>query len=1152
MLSLKVRQSALFSLWQTDASLAFGCTLQFNGGRAWRIGGRLVGLKPENHSEQTNRALAALVDQSAINTESIQKASNFLGQLETAGGLNHAALEARAVMLLAQGRLRKVRDLCKWAGRVSVAGTGAIAGIPPQHLWARVVWADLSEKLLQPQHSGVEEQIDRYLAVYASDDTSGPARAEALCALYAQLCLLYGPGVPAVLVRLMLGLMNALTCWPLLVCDVNQQGQEPISFSLPVFAQLEGINPSEKIGTGKVIAKCTDHAFQTPPYRNGRSYGFANSCLEWDSDFHRAMFKGLFVAKQLWLSQNRRIDDPQILSRYSNCDMEIDFTVACSIVQEWVHKPYCLMGRSAEGYWVQVALGLLLPGGRIPLGVCSATVEDPQHSHEYRLGTVLGVGAKLAFASRLGILQKLVLPRTKEVVEQIEKACRDGEIDIQSDVLEQCFCHTVRDAADVLQINGWRRARFVSTPRARGAYGRLSNALFELSEGNVPLGTRLPQGHQLGPTLKMAQDDLSRINGLSFSSQKSSVLFVPNSLINESKMGLWAAHQDHLLRTGQNATGTRAPGLGILVIKTKPGESDMRFWGHVFDELQANDAVWDAFQFGSRQQSAPALANLLNNFGAEPSISKQAAPDLLVIFDEAGQTQNWSSSQSRLHEERGNLRLLLNTQEILHAGQSHYLADALIHRDGVRNELFGRVRVLVIYPSQPIPRPVLPPMRTSPIWDIDILCVFRDGFSAHAAWAVLNAYRKFRQNDPIDWPGVLAVLDKLAAVGDLRQGRGEYYFLAPRRFDPRLPGAAEVHEAAGLAFMPLLASGKESRRNRRLEITATSMREAAWHFQQMYGLSDKQTLRNRARAHLATLGYLAEKEDWDTVKVMGYDKITFGPEARTMALVLLTRELDSDVDLINPQHCALALNAFTNSLPVRKKNGPSPNSHDLEQLVQVFDLTAHKICDKHRGYPTQFKVEVLVQSEMAFFLNRVIVVCKQFQILIAPEVWRQMCADLRELNKSLKLVVDELWNAAADDKYWQSVGLQHGWLQESWRGPRNAIRYAYAACATDSSPSPTSWAVLFAQLPGPKPGRIDGIQNDFYFVLLLWAQKITDPAYFAGRVQSESLLYQADQTKSSVLNLARKNLGAWLASGQVKRSYAALLQEVCQCFGVVV
>jgi len=438
-----------------------------------------------------------------------------------------------------------------------------------------------------------------------------------------------------------------------------------------------------------------------------QKHNFQKGALRWTTLWQRAIYLGLEVGKSVWRSQNGRMDS-QERNRWMDSSIHLDFSVANEIVSlywrdratflqqggdadQYDESEYCVLdGRSAESYWVQVVLGLLLPQHRVPFGVVTGIIEDPANSGEYVIGRVDGLEAKLQYASQTGFLGRMVLPNNDETRTAIQAAISDKAT--RDDLLQSSLCSSARDTADALQTSGWRRAVFLGTPEARWAFGQLTHDLFELDQMGIVKEPE--QDHEMRPVWIRTQRCIHAANQILVTDPRFQIKFVSQiqnvrgrrQAMKECDLGWWLAKIDHALRQGGNGQFS-GPGLGIVTVRTRAGESDHRFWANVFDLLHASDELWATFQFGDLAASTTALAKLLNNFDADPAISAMPAPDLLVIFDDAGVTQEWGQKGQFPDDTRGRLRHLLK----------HELANLLEQRDPQRSASLGATRIVVIY-----------------------------------------------------------------------------------------------------------------------------------------------------------------------------------------------------------------------------------------------------------------------------------------------------------------------------------------------------------------------------------------------------------------------------------------------------------------------
>ena len=1140
----------LYEIWWEDVQLGFACSLrkagvdiaarhfisEFNSGKANFL------------CDHTLNAALSVAGDRAINAVKLTEYQAVRTALSGQLGVNHSLLAARVLSLLTQGSLN-IKELCKWATRISGDAPHDALLENHTHLWTVGLWNSLHA--LVDAKPDVEVKINIALSAFASDDEEGLRRVTAVCDFYDEIAtnLYSNSEMPAALIRLCKDMLNSLMCWPLLTIN------DSVAISVPVFASLAGLNidhPNYSQSTNRVFQKYLDKVFEPKSQRNDDRNGFSNSQLCWDTAFHFSMVKGLSTAKHLWLSQNRRVDNQQVMEKFANCSLEVDFTAAGKMVEKWMHEPFELQGRSAEAYWCQVALGLLLPARRPPLGVCTGTIEDPKGKHEYLIGDVEGLEHKLLYASQVGTLDKMVLPNTAKTKTAVSSAFMgDQNSAVRTDILETCLCFTLRDAADVLQASGWRRARFVSSPEARRQFTSLSHVLFELNDASISLASPPPLDHPLRQVWHQAEALLPLASSVNLSSDKSAVLFAPTARVSEANLGLWLSYADHRVRTGNFAEEVSGkPGLGLLCIKTSESESDMRFWAHVFEELNASKAIWDEFQFGTLEQSAAALIKLFNNFSADPAISRQSAPDLFVIIDEAGSTQTWDKRIRFAGDYRGSLRYLLNTGEILRANRAHIVADGLRHRDEGREYIFGKTRILVLY-AESAPR--TPEVAQSPDGrgvsnELAVLSVFRSGFSVHAARMVLNEASDFQQVPRKSWLEVHGLLTNLVTSGALTKARGEYCMRSRRQIDGGLIYSAATHEAAGLSFAPTIATTHTVTSNRRMELSAQAIREAKWHFQQMFALASSEDERSAARKYIALIAFLSPREDWDTAQAFTYDKTTFGVEAQQLGTFLYNKEaLQTDI----PPHFSrggMTLNFYTNSL---NSTLTYQQIGALADEAMAFYEHCMQLGAKGLGAAA---AHVLFKSERAFFLIKIMQRCQNKKIKVDPAKWKEWVVERAMLYEHLCRVVEEIWHTPALHTDRSVYPIQHGWLEQHWQLPRYGISFAFAACATDMGPSPQSWLRLAAQLPRAPAPRERLAEEDFFKrkkILLqvahLWANRVDNPRDFEPRVSAALQRSKDNSTLKKDQISARINLLTWTERNLIRDEPSEWLIEMLAC-----
>ena len=262
-----------------------------------------------------------------------------------------------------------------------------------------------------------------------------------------------------------------------------------------------------------------------PHHISGFRFGFAQ---EWWDAFQI----GADVAKKLWASQNGRLRfvDAEAAERKLHASLNVDLRAACDIVEAvfsalpadaWKRMQsdkhfFTVGGRSAEAYWAQCVLSLLLPAGDVPLSACTGTID--YKDGEFEMGNVAGVAAKLEYANRAGFPRVVVAGDSREYFgeppldedEQGEEredgsdtlppetAAEDtGDVDYADPVkaelkaflerldedrskktVEVNLARTARAAADAMQSSGWRRTDFLRTPEFQRKFNRTQRRLF--------------------------------------------------------------------------------------------------------------------------------------------------------------------------------------------------------------------------------------------------------------------------------------------------------------------------------------------------------------------------------------------------------------------------------------------------------------------------------------------------------------------------------------------------------------------------------------------------------------------------------------------------------------------------------------------------
>ena len=360
-------------------------------------------------------------------------------------------------------------------------------------------------------------------------------RVQAIDDLYADLISVIGiRSDHSWLLRIFLALRNAMYCWPLMIGGSSEGESHGISFPIGLF-----LSNDEKSKTYFKIVVRRGATGKSPPYvppTDETPAHMGGSKLYWEQDWANAFWSGTQVAKELWRSQNGRLKfvDEQAAGTKLTSSLVVDLGEACAIVDAAFGGidvgSYTLKGRSAEAYWAQAILGLLLPAGEIPLGVVTGYIERAGGAYELR--HVDGVEKKLEYANNAGF-SRVVLPgletdysefdeatagasnadrvgvpqvdftapgeaNTKvqsvsDLAKLVQEADNSTQIKAKNEVrrflqgmaasgsakrIEINYCPNARSAADAMQPSGWRRATFVRLPETRREFSNCLRRLF--------------------------------------------------------------------------------------------------------------------------------------------------------------------------------------------------------------------------------------------------------------------------------------------------------------------------------------------------------------------------------------------------------------------------------------------------------------------------------------------------------------------------------------------------------------------------------------------------------------------------------------------------------------------------------------------------
>lgn len=862
-------------------------------------------------------------------------------------------LIAHAIYLLKHSRL-SIRDFLRWLKRHKEFETRKIGAIlenldDNESSWARI------DHLLDFSRDATQQTRDRIDAVDRLYDALMPL------------------GCPADdmfwWLRICLALRSALYCWPLMVGGSPEHGLHGISLPVGLFLSQNGesrvyfriVNPGNE----------AEHRPYVP--RQGDVWAhMKDSNLQWNGEWAKSFHVGLDVAKVLWRTQNGRLRfvDEVTADAMLNASLVVDLGAACAIVDaifgEQGGAPYRLTGRSAEAYWVQAVLGMLLPGREVPLGVVTGRVESADGAYEIR--HVEGISKKLEYANDAGF-SRVVLPsrESDESDDQLNDVAiavgqdadynettdrtahqewlspataaspepgvvatpeeRTAEAEVQAFLkslaesnarkqIEINFCANVRSVADAMQMSGWRRTAFIRLAATQRAFSAQLRRLF-LSE-QVRVGKQLTgadrQFYVRNPWRILEARELEQLDRLLLSETRA-IKFVDRERLDdalpggaEAAVGRWLAWKDHQVRSGSEA-GIRGPGLGILCLRSTETDNEIRLWSTVADTLSASAEWWNAFQWSSVDQAAQLLARLLGNRRADPAISSTSAPDVLVLFDEGNLTQR-RTNPIFPDDFRGQWLDLLNPSKDDQSAV-HYLNEALL-REG--NGSFGPTRIIVIYGRPSVQHSDLPPaLDANDRETLERLAVFRFDFSVQAAYAVLNYDRPNRER--LAWTEVEDRLAALVAKRGVFTTRGRHYVsqqLLPTLRNGRPYSDPDAHLIAAKALVPILEPRNlfiASNRDRTLE--PENVLEATWHLHRARLLVPPRNrkIRVQCEAALSILTFLRPFPDWDTVKQLQHSPVTL-EDAVELGRELLSREWSTTGRPPHSSRVAALLNAM--------------------------------------------------------------------------------------------------------------------------------------------------------------------------------------------------------------------------------------------------
>jgi hypothetical protein len=674
--------------------------------------------------------------------------------------------------------------------------------------------------------------------------------------------------------------------------------------------------------------------------------------LRWTSEWVDAFHIGMRAAKELWRSQNGRIRvaDEDAFEQCLTSSLVVDVRMADAVVSVLYSSDNgsCeLNGPSAQAYWAIAILGLLNGTGANLQGAATGRLERANGS--WYLRPVGNIRQKLRFANAHGH-SRLVIPGQEEesVAAEGEKKLPDNSpaesmllddepedatrdyLAFREDLkdegtelrLEVNLCPDLRTAADALSQSGWRRSSFVRLPEMQGAFTYTLRRLF-LHENPAACAeqtnSRFSAKHAwreeeereleglrafllgaeyddtVNPVRFVAREDLaqevSRLNRLV---REDGVRPLPSPI--EATLGKWLAWEDHRRRQ-LGADGTPSlPGIGLLAIKTMPGERDDRVWGVVASELGASNDWYSRFRWAVPEQAAIELAHLLDNVPLDRDISSSPPPDLLVVFDEAGITQNPMNAEV-ITDRIGSWMEIVNPKwhgpgrlEVLSEALSTSKAGLGIHR----------CRVLVIHGVRVDKSEKVEGLTERQIDLLQKLAVFRFTFSEQAGFHLYRLSESLSVGNNL-WLDYQQLLNSLQRAGVLRQTRGRF-FIKPTLL-PSLRGTGEfedrtkawwqpeMQERAAEALCPVVQPSYDYRsQNRDAGSSSEAHLEATYHISRAIARTHQQQAdaRRRRRKTAQSLALLQQFPGWDTVSRIRDSVLSV--EAYDIARELLTKQ----------------------------------------------------------------------------------------------------------------------------------------------------------------------------------------------------------------------------------------------------------------------
>lgn len=559
-------------------------------------------------------------------------------------------------------------------------------------------------------------------------------------------------------------LYHSQFCWPLLVLgNKDTLSQMPnasteLAVSLPIAVDL--------------VFDGYDDVYLDPPGAAG-----VLSVEEWREHIRR----DLNVAKDLWRAKHGNYGNT-FKNKILHASVVFDFNSALKIAED---LNYPGIGRiplsegSADAYFAQVILNRLLGWYSIPMSAMSGLIGDKTEeealNYQFVPPSEKGLVKKLRYVFSSRAFERIVLPQG----EKTERALQDCLVHYgMTQTSEVLFASRLHNVADIVQVQGWRRHRYIRCPEV--AWGIHSDQLGR--PGLLPI-----EEPRVQVVLQSLQENLSAVVTL----DKTPPIVLASAL--------W--HINHTLRNEIDPT-TPPPMLSWAFIRSLDREQDRRFWELLWKVMGMTPAAILALASpASKKEAVSRLANALNQFVPDTGKGYYRSPDIIVIL--------------------GAQRFKTEEEESPAPGSRPFMVSPILRElslpgrlrgpfDNLFSPLIGKTRIILLPTDEPIDSEENISIRGLNAADLEVLrtlAVFDFGFTQQSASLILSeldgAYKGLATR---------TVLERLVNEGVLREGQGQYHI--PRNVRKQLrqeegKNLAVLHYKAGLALAPYVIPGKE-------------------------------------------------------------------------------------------------------------------------------------------------------------------------------------------------------------------------------------------------------------------------------------------------------------------------------------------------------